>query len=160
MTRNKPTTTDIIIGTALGAGYWPWGPGTAGAVAGMLVWIVIAHFVTDHNLLLGITAAISTVATIVSIAPINRLEKYWGEDPSRVVIDEVVGVWIALLAVPETREWYFVLLALVLFRFMDITKPLGCRWLDRNIHGGWGVMLDDILAGTYAALVLWAMTLI
>lgn len=101
-----------------------------------------------------VTAILAVVSTLISIRPINRLEKCWGEDPSRVVVDEMAGVWITLLAVPASREWYYILAAFLLFRAMDIIKPLGCKWLDRNLHGGWGVMLDDILAGLYGAVIL------
>lgn len=156
----RPHAYDIAIGTALGAGFWPWGPGTAGAAVGTVAWWCLACCVDDYRIVLAATALLTVVVTLLSIAPINRLEKFWGEDPSRVVIDEVVGVWVTLLAVPATCEWYYVAGAFVLFRIMDITKPLGCRWLDNNIHGGWGVMLDDLLAGLYGAIVLWLITLI
>lgn len=103
---------------------------------------------------------LAVVSTLVSIAPINRLEKHWGADPSRVVVDEMAGVWVTLLAVPATMEWQYVLGAFLLFRIMDIVKPLGCRWLDKNLHGGWGVMLDDILAGVYGAVALWGIRMV
>lgn len=156
----RPALADIAVGTTFGAGFWPWGPGTAGAAIGVLAWCCYAFFIDSYALVLCITAALALGFTLLSISPINRLEKFWGEDPSRVVIDETVGVWLTLLAVPATKEWYYIVAAFVLFRLMDITKPLGCRWLDRNIHGGWGVMLDDILAGIYAGIVLWLITLI
>lgn len=153
---NSPTLTDIAIGTAFGAGFWPWGPGTAGAAVATVVWYCYALTITDYDTVLIITALLAVLFTLISIRPIDRLEKFWGPDPSRVVIDEAVGVWITLLAVPSSREWYYILAAFLLFRAMDILKPLGCRWLDKNIHGGWGVMLDDILAGIYGAgILLW-----
>lgn len=156
----QPSKVDVIIGTAFGAGYWPWGPGTAGAAMGTVVWYLCAMAIPDYRLTLLATALATVIVTLVSIAPINRLEKSWGADPSKVVVDEVVGVWVTLLAVPATMEWYYILGAFLLFRLMDITKPLGCRWLDNNIHGGWGVMLDDLLAGVYGAIVLWLITLV
>lgn len=157
----RPALLDVAVGTALGAGFWPWGPGTAGAAVATIVWCCYALPIANYGLVMGITALLTLLVTLLSIAPINRLEKFWGPDPSRVVVDEVVGVWITLLAVPETREWYYILAAFILFRLMDILKPLGCRWLDRNVHGGWGVMLDDILAGVYGAgILLWITTLI
>lgn len=157
-----PTRFDVALGTTLGAGFWPWGPGTMGAVAGVALWYVwallVKVLVADDNTAWVITAALTLAfavsVTLLSIKPINRLETIWGPDPSMVVIDETVGVWLTLVAVPVTMEWQWVLAAFVLFRLFDILKPLGCRWLDRNIHGGWGVMLDDILAGVYGALVI------
>lgn len=78
--------------------------------------------------------------------------KYWGEDPSRVVIDEMVGVWIPLLVVPD-GGWWYVVAAFALFRFFDIVKPLGVRRMER-FRGGVGIMMDDILAGIYSAILL------
>ena len=75
---------------------------------------------------------------------------YWGDDPSRVVIDEVVGVWVALLM---ASDWVTALVALLLFRVFDILKPFGIRSLDRR-RGAFWVMADDLLAGVYAAVCL------
>lgn len=158
--KSSPCLLDVLVGTTLGAGFWPWGPGTAGAAVGVAVWVAYHALLPSFAWTQVLTLLLAVVFTLVSIRPINRLEKYWGADPSRVVIDETVGVWITLLAVPESCEWYYVAAAFVLFRFMDIVKPLGCRWLDNNIHGGWGVMLDDVLAGIYGAVVLWGITLL
>lgn len=149
-----------MVGTTLGAGFWPWGPGTAGAAVGVLIWCCYAWAFESYTTVMIVTAVLSCVMTFASIRPIDRLEEFWGSDPSRVVIDETVGMWITLLAVPSSREWYYILAAFLLFRVMDIVKPLGCRWLDNNIHGGWGVMLDDVLAGVYGAIVLWGITVL
>lgn len=156
---------DIVLVTGFGSGFWPWGPGTAGSVLAALLWCVYATplsvcysgvMVMPENALVQIvTMLLVVVFTILSIAPINRIEKVWGEDPSKVVVDEMVGIWITLLSVPQEWEWWHVILALLLFRFFDIVKPLGVRWIDNNVKGGWGVMLDDILAGIYGAIVLW-----
>lgn len=151
---SKERLSDIILATGFGAGYWPWGPGTAGAVVATIMWCIYNHIINDYNITLCLTIFLIVAFTLLSIKPIDRLERHWGEDPKKVVVDEMVGVWITLLAVPASCEWYYILLALLLFRIMDITKPLGCRWLDRNIHGGWGVMLDDILAGVYGGILL------
>ncbi|MCD8282588.1 MAG: phosphatidylglycerophosphatase A, partial [Prevotella sp.] len=88
----------------------------------------------------------------------NVMEHYWGADPRAVVIDEYFGTWVALLAVqyvdaPAYVAVWLAIIAFALFRIIDIFKPLGCRWIDRNIHGGWGCMLDDALAGAYAAVI-------
>lgn len=150
----RPRLGDIIIGTTCGAGFWPWGPGTAGAVCGVLVWWAYGALIPSYIYTVGLTALLVAAVTLLSLAPINRLERFWGADPSRVVIDETVGVWVTLLAVPEGWTWQWPLAAFLLFRLFDIWKPLGCRWLDRNVHGGWGVMADDLLAGLYGAIVL------
>ena len=76
-------------------------------------------------------------------------------DPGAIVVDEVAGQWLVLLAAPrDPLAWA---LAFVLFRIFDIWKPWPVRWADRHIHRGFGIMLDDLLAAGYAALVLSAL---
>lgn len=82
----------------------------------------------------------------------NASRTIWGEDPSRVVVDEMVGVWIPLLAAPAGNLWY-ALAAFALFRLFDIFKPLGIRKME-YLKGGVGVMMDDILAGIYSLILL------
>ena len=82
----------------------------------------------------------------------NKVIPFWGEDPRRVVIDEMVGVWIPLIASPVGNLWY-ALASFVLFRFFDIAKPLGVRQMER-FPGGIGVMADDILAGIYSLFII------
>jgi phosphatidylglycerophosphatase A len=74
------------------------------------------------------------------------------EDPRPVVIDEVAGQWLVLLAAPRDTLAYA--LALLLFRTFDIWKPWPVRWADRHVRGGLGIMLDDLLAAVYAAPTL------
>ncbi len=76
------------------------------------------------------------------------MERVWGKDPSRVVVDEMAGMWVALLAVVPADMCY-ALAALVFFRLFDIFKPLGIRRMEA-VRGGWGILLDDLLAGVYA----------
>ncbi len=142
-----------IIVTALGAGYSPVAPGTAGAVVGVLLayclqWLAVCETADGiATCLLGLIFFF----LFLGIYSTNQLEPLWGKDPSRVVIDEVVGVWIALLWLPVSWPWW--LAAFVLFRFFDIAKPLYIRRVER-LPGGWGVMLDDVVAGAYAMLLL------
>jgi phosphatidylglycerophosphatase A len=79
------------------------------------------------------------------------MERRWGKDNFRIVIDEVVGMLCTLLFVP--LRWPFILTGLVLFRFFDIAKPLYIRNME-DLKGGWGVMMDDVLAGLYSNLLL------
>lgn len=150
----KPSLYDVLVCTGLGAGFSPIAPGTAGAAFATAIWCMYSFLMPEYYLSTIITVLLIATGTLMSITPINRIERFWGEDASRIVIDEMVGVWITLLVVPPTRQWYFIAAAFLLFRFYDILKPWGCRWLDKNIHGGWGVMLDDILAGVYGAVTL------
>lgn len=81
----------------------------------------------------------------------NKVEADWGKDSSKVVIDEIAGMCISLWFVPVTMG--NVIIALILFRFFDIVKPLYIKRLEA-LPGGWGVMLDDVVAGIYANIVL------
>jgi phosphatidylglycerophosphatase A len=81
----------------------------------------------------------------------GKVEPEWGKDSYRVVIDEVAGMCITLLFVPV--RWPYLLAGLLLFRFFDIAKPLFIRKME-NLKGGWGVIMDDVLAGVYANLLL------
>jgi phosphatidylglycerophosphatase A len=139
----------VIIATGFGAGFWPWGPGTAGALLAILLWMGVAQFLSPL-LLIAATAAFIVVFTILGTWATDRLMPYWGEDPSRVVVDEMVGVGIPLLV---AACWQEAVVAFVLFRFFDIVKPLGIRALDRR-KGPFWVMADDLLAGFYSAIVL------
>ena len=109
-------------------------------------------YLVSSACLLWLTVALILVFTLAGIWAANRLEASWGEDPSRVVVDEMVGVWIALLAAPAGHVWY-ALGALVLFRLFDIFKPLGIRRME-SLPGGIGVMMDDILSGVYGFIIL------
>lgn len=147
----RPPLLPVIIGTGFGAGFWPWGPGTAGAVVATALWLAMGT-VMGPTALIMVTAALIVVFTILGTWATAKLEPYWGEDPSRVVVDEMVGVWIPLLL---ASDWKTALAALVLFRFFDIVKPLGIRRLDEKPGAFW-VMGDDIAAGICSAVVLGA----
>lgn len=142
-----------LIATGLGVGHFPYGPGTMGALLAVLIWFLTASFVS-YPVCLAITLGLVVVFSFIGAWSSSVTERYWGEDPSKVVIDEVVGQWIALLAVPAAYSWWHVLAAFILFRFFDITKPLGVRKMEQ-IKGGWGIMADDILAGCYSAILLY-----
>jgi len=160
-------TTDILFVTSLGAGFSPFAPGTMGAAVGVALWLLAVLCGIGYNHLWLGTLLAAILCTLLAIRPIDRMEQLWGPDPSRVVIDETVGVWICLLGVPLTAyptnpsdpgSWSFsfvlwTLAAFVLFRFFDILKPLGIRKMERY-PGGWGVMADDILSGVYGLIVM------
>ncbi len=144
----------LFFSAGFGAGYWPWGSGTMGSLLAVILWALYAYSIESYAVVQLLTMLLTVLFTALSIPAVSVAEEKWGHDSPRVVVDEIVGMWVALCAVPASREWWYPFAALVLFRLFDIYKPLGCRWIDRNIPGAWGVMLDDILAGVYAALVL------
>jgi len=134
------------IATWFGCGYWPWGPGTLGAAAAILIAMltpVPPYWWAAVGLL---TLPISIWASTVEAKTSGR------KDPGHVVVDEVAGQWITLAAVPSYGA-VPVLLAFALFRLFDITKPAGIRQLER-LPAGTGIMADDVLAGIYGAVVI------
>lgn len=149
---------DEFIATGFYSGYSKFAPGTMGALVATLLWI-LPYTLCEYWTLQVFTVFAILFFTFVSIPSINKLEKDWGEDPSKVVVDEMVGVWISLLAVPSQGHWLYIVAAFVLFRLFDIFKPLGVRSMER-FKGGWGVMLDDILAGVYGAIVVYIANLL
>jgi phosphatidylglycerophosphatase A len=140
------------VATFFGAGYLKPGPGTWGSVAAALLWLGVGlsfhptRVVLFAGLLVGIALAI---AVGVPAATIVELES-GRHDPGFVVIDEVAGQWIALLGCPA--DWAHGLVALILFRLFDITKPFPIRRLER-LPAGWGIVFDDVAAGLYALVV-------
>ena len=130
----------------------PKGPGTFGTLGGVIFLGILLHFDIPFSLLaLAITILITFILGVIST---NHLIPDWGEDPQRVVMDEFVGYLITMILVP--LSWTNILLGFILFRFFDILKPLGIRAIDTKVKGGMGVMLDDVLAGIYALVVMHA----
>lgn len=149
----QPPIIPTIIGTGFGAGFWPWGPGTMGAILATVIWYILSFMLTTTQLAVT-TLVLIILFTWLGTWATKKLQPYWGDDPSRVVVDEMVGVWIPLLLAgdPAMKPWW-ALTALVLFRLFDIIKPFGIRSLD-NRKGAIWVMLDDVLAGVYSAIVM------
>ena len=142
-----------VAGTFFGAGLGKPGPGTWGSVAALVLWWLVAHAVSLTALQLGLLTAFGALAaTAIGIPAGTIVARETGrEDPGHVVLDEVAGQWITLIACPV--DWKHALLALLFFRVFDIVKPWPARQLE-NLPGGWGIMLDDVAAGLYALLVL------
>lgn len=140
-----------IISTCLGIGYIKKGGGTVAAIFTCIVWFLcsIAFHSSGNNIFIEIL--IILFLSILGIYTGNKLEKLWGKDSYRIVLDEVVGMLITLIGAPA--NWKCIFLGLLFFRVFDIAKPLYIRKLEK-IPGGWGVMLDDIVAGIYALIVL------
>jgi phosphatidylglycerophosphatase A len=149
-----------LISTCGGIGYLPGAPGTYAALAVALLLLGFLQILR----LLGPEAAEAAMLPMFVGYPLllgalfaagvwsaRKVAPQWGKDPSRVVIDEAFGQALALYFILWDVE--FILASLLLFRFFDIVKPLGIRRMER-FKGGWGVMLDDALAGLYANLVL------
>lgn len=141
-----------LIASVAGIGYLRGG-GTVAAAAYCLVWFLLPAGFSQS----AWQVITTTVILVIGVASSNAVDRIWGHDSSKVVIDEVAGMAITLLYVPQ--HIIFLLTGLILFRFFDIIKPLGIRKMEK-LPKGWGVMADDVLAGVYSLLVMHAVMLI
>jgi phosphatidylglycerophosphatase A len=143
------TTWAWLTGTFFGAGLLHPGPGTYGSVAAVLLWFGAAHALHPTPLQLAIGTIIAAIAaTLIGIPAATIVARESGrKDPGHVVIDEVAGQLIALIAIPA--DWQHAALSLLLFRAFDILKPPPVRQLER-LPEGTGIMLDDVAAGLLA----------
>jgi phosphatidylglycerophosphatase A len=148
----KKTLWAWAIGTFFGAGLLKPGPGTYGSIVAVLLWYAAAHVLHPSPIALAIGTAIAAVAaTLIGIPAATIVARESGrEDPSQVVIDEVAGQLIALIAIPA--DWEHAAISLLLFRAFDILKPPPIRQLER-LPTGTGIMLDDVAAGLFALIV-------
>ena len=141
----------------LGSGYAPKAPGTVGTLASMPLGILIIYYLGLESLFM-----LTFAVTIIGIVEVNRYEnENNSHDESWIVIDETAGIWltmvISLYGLSQYDIPYGEAAALagsfIFFRLFDIWKPSTIGWIDRNLKGGLGVMLDDILAGFAAGLL-------
>jgi phosphatidylglycerophosphatase A len=148
----KKTLWAWALGTFFGAGLLKPGPGTYGSIAAVLLWFGAAHLLHAALVALAVGTAIAAlVATLIGIPAATIVARESGrEDPGHVVIDEVAGQLIALIAIPA--DWRHAAVSLLLFRIFDIFKPPPIRQLER-LPGGTGIMLDDVAAGVFALIV-------
>lgn len=133
-----------------GCGLSPIAPGTVGAIGTLPLYFAIVKC-GGGTVVLALTSVVITLAGVWSADVVARVSK--AKDPQKVVVDEVAGTLIALTAAPFT--WRGVVLAVVLFRFFDIVKPGPVRAAER-LPGGWGIVLDDVVAGLLAAGIVLA----
>jgi phosphatidylglycerophosphatase A len=140
-----------LISTCLGIGYTPKGGGTIAAAICCIAWYFAWAGGNGHFTIWALQFGVTLVLLALGVWSANKVEAEWGEDSYRVVIDEVAGMCLTLCFVPV--RWQYITIGLLLFRFFDIVKPLGIRKMER-LSGGWGVMMDDMLAGVYANLLL------
>ena len=130
-----------LIASFFGIGKIPGAPGTWGSLAAVPCFYYLARFPWVHLGLLPLLFLLGVYAS-------TQVERRFAEkDPSWVVIDEVLGVGVAMVGIPT--DWPFVIMALILFRLFDIWKPYPIRKLEK-LPEGWGIMADDLLAGVYA----------
>ena len=136
-----------FLAFGFGSGLSPKAPGTAGTLVAMLLWPLLA------GLPLEIYLAIVAVVSVGGFYLCGKTASDLGvHDHPGIVWDEIAGYWLAMAAIPCT--WYWMLAGFVLFRLFDIWKPWPISWLDKQVHGGVGIMVDDLLAGLFAWILL------
>jgi phosphatidylglycerophosphatase A len=138
----------LFLAFGFGSGLSPKAPGTMGTLAAIPLWWLLAQLPLTSYLIVVLIAA------VVGITICGRAADQMGvHDHGGIVWDEFVGFWIAMAALPIT--WQSLILGFVLFRLFDILKPWPISWLDKKVSGGFGIMIDDVIAGLAAAAVIY-----
>jgi phosphatidylglycerophosphatase A len=133
------------IATALGAGYSPIAPGTCGTAVTVPLALALAPLPLWQYLI------VLVAVTLVGIWAAGRADRAWGtHDSGRIVVDEVAG-YLTTMALVDRGHWIPLVVGFVVFRVLDIVKPPPIRWLDRNVPGGFGVVIDDVAALAWLA---------
>lgn len=136
-----------FIACGFGVGLSPIMPGTCGTLVGVIFYLMLVQL--PFTIFIG-AIIIMNIAGIYLCGKTNR--DFNTLDHPAAVWDEIAAFPIVMIAVPTT--WYYILIGFILFRIFDIAKPFPISWLDKNIHGGIGVMLDDIAAAIFSWLIL------
>ena len=154
---NEPRSSRVVlthplgwIASGFGVGLAPVAAGTFGSAAALLPWFFWLRQ-QPPAIYLGVVAIAFAIGVAAAQWVINKTRI---EDPSVVVWDEFIGQWLALFLAPT--GWLWMLGGFALFRLFDIWKPWPVSWADQKLHGGFGAMFDDALAGLYALIVLQA----
>tara|TARA_B100000767_G_C19312938_1_gene348375 strand:+ start:43 stop:531 length:489 start_codon:yes stop_codon:yes gene_type:complete len=138
----------LLLAFGFGSGLSPKAPGTMGTIAAIPLWWLLAQLPLTSYLI------VVFIAAIIGISICGRAADQMGvHDHGGIVWDEFVGFWIAMAALPIT--WQSVILGFLLFRLFDILKPWPISWLDKKVSGGFGIMIDDVIAGLAAAVVIY-----
>lgn len=130
-----------------GSGLSPWAPGTMGTLVAIPIYFFLSGLALIPYLI------VVSVMFLAGIWLCGQSSQWLGvHDHSGIVWDEIVGYLVTMIAVPT--EFLWIAVGFVLFRIFDIWKPWPIRWLDGHVQGGFGIMVDDLIAGIFAAIVL------
>src|SRR5436190_12510078 len=158
-TKRGPADYLALAIATFGVGLLPLAPGTWGSAVGVGIYLMIRLLVLEkgHFPFLAVELTTIVVITLAGIWAASQTERLSGrKDPGKVVVDEVAGQLIAMLPITFVTAWSWqtmVIVSFILFRFFDIVKPYPARRLE-GLHGGLGIMCDDLIAGLYAGLLL------
>ncbi|WP_419237277.1 phosphatidylglycerophosphatase A [Photobacterium leiognathi subsp. mandapamensis] len=138
-----------LLATGFGSGLAKYVPGTMGTLAAIPFYLLLAQLPFGWYLVAVLIAALIGVKICTITSGDMKVH-----DHGSIVWDEFVGFWITM-AIAPTVSWQWVLTGFILFRFFDMVKPWPISWLDKHVKGGFGIMVDDILAGFMAMIALW-----
>ena len=146
-----------FIATLGGIGLFPLAPGTVGSIFGWIIFIVLSHYIemiSSTILLIFLSICISSLAT----------KDLVNKDHKSIVIDEMAGIWFAMIPViyiasSQYERTLYAVLTLIFFRLFDILKPYPISYIDKNFKDGFGIVLDDLIAGVFAGILATAITL-
>ena len=137
----------LLLATGFFIGYVPGAPGTFGTLLGLPICYLLSGFQ------IGLSVIIVAVFIGLSVALASAAEKILSQkDPAQIVIDEIAGILVTFVGIPFNLQT--AVLGFIIFRVFDILKPPPIRWLDATVSGGSGVVVDDVVAGIYANLIL------
>ncbi len=137
----------IFFATGFGSGFIPLAPGTWGSLVGAgLIWQFWGESIANQIVWIVLLGALGVWVSGVTCHYFKRA------DCQYIVIDEIVGLMITMVGIPIAG--YELVIGFLLFRFFDVVKPVPANWVDRKLKNGWGVMLDDVVAGVYGNLVM------
>ncbi|MFP2306722.1 phosphatidylglycerophosphatase A [Citrobacter braakii] len=138
-----------LLATGFGSGLSPIVPGTMGSLAAIPFWYLMTFLPWQ------LYSLVVMLSICIGVYLCHQTAKDMGvHDHGSIVWDEFVGMWITLMALPN-HDWQWVAAGFVIFRILDMWKPWPIRWFDRNVHGGTGIMIDDIVAGILSAGILY-----
>ena len=134
-----------FIGSGFFTGYSPVASGTVGSIAAVLIYLIPGF----EQLIIIIPGIIIFLAYGIYLG--NKFEVEYGKDPAQCTVDEVVGTWISLVALPKTVG--IIVAAFLIWRILDIIKPPPARGLEK-LKGGLGIMIDDVVSGIYTLIIM------
>ena len=147
----------LAIGSSFGLGLSPIAPGSFGALPGVAYHVALALYAPASWLVPGLVLGLAAVILANHLLTPWAV-KYWkDEDPGNFVLDEVAGYLVVPILFRGGELWQVALWGFLLFRVFDIIKIPPARQIDQNMHGSWGIVLDDLISGAYAALALYAL---
>lgn len=141
-----------FLAVGLGSGLSPIMPGTMGSLAAIPIWLLLFHLPTPIYWIMILLSFIVGCYLCQKTSDDTKTH-----DSGHIVWDEFVGMWITLFFIPYF-SWLWILIAFVIFRLFDMLKPWPIRWFDRQISGGFGIMLDDVIAAIFSSIVIWGLS--